>query len=74
MRLNQLTRVEGSVGETFTYGTQGMVGNRFGGAHKNGIVGLHEYVRGQLVYKKVKCSTYRKAQRKLLQWLKGYNV
>lgn len=54
--------------------THGSTGSRFGGAHPDGTLGLHWYVAGKLQYRRIKCSSYREAQRKLLQYLKGYNV
>ena len=63
------------VGEpVWTFGTGGKDG-RYGGAHRNGMVNLHSWGPGnEMLCRKVQCSTYRKAQRKLRQWLKGYNV
>lgn len=68
-------------GETlgsWTYGTGGPAG-RFGGANPNGRLHLHHWstnVDGsqRLHTHRQRCSTYRKAQRKLRQWLNGYNV
>ena len=72
--LRQQLRDEDSPG-TYTFGTGGAnPKGRFGGAHPNGSVNLHYWVGSELVSAHRKCSTYRKAQRKLLQWLKGYNV
>lgn len=71
MHLNH--NADNGLGSTFTHGT---VNARFGGAHRDGVVNLHWWVDGttELRSAKRKCGTYRKAQRKLIQWLKGYNV
>jgi hypothetical protein len=69
--INQLT-LNTFDGEVRTHGS---VGNRFGSARKCGGVSLYQW-DGHVLRPTVnfKCSTYRKAQRKLLQWLKGYTV
>jgi hypothetical protein len=56
--------------------TYGGVSGRYGGAYRNGRAALSRWDKATQTHvrKAVKCSTYRKAQRKLLQWLKGYNV
>jgi hypothetical protein len=72
MMLNHNADCPAALGPSCTYGRN--AAHRFGAAFRNGSVGLHAYVGGQLTYHNVKCSTYRKAQRKLIQWLKGYNV
>lgn len=60
---------------TYTHGTGGALPRgRFGGAHRDGAVNIHHWVGSELFTARRKCSTYRKAQRKLLQWMKGYNV
>lgn len=71
IRMNHLTKCH----DTSEVRTHGTVGDRFGGARKDGTASLYEW-RGVtlLPTRNIKCSTYRKAQRKLLQWLKGYNV
>ena len=62
-------------GDQWTFGsTNGRADARFGGAHADGSVGLHYWADGALVTYRRKCSTYRKAQRLLLQYLKGYHV
>lgn len=70
-----------NTGTTYTHGS---TADRFGGAYRNGQVQLHYWRttvggpmdgRQKLVsLPKIKCATYRKAQRKLRQWLKGYSV
>lgn len=54
----------------WTYGTGGRQG-RFGGAHPDGLLNLYSWTDG-LVTLCVKCSTYRKAVRRLRQHLAGY--
>jgi len=55
--------------------THGSVGARFGSARNDGTVSLYQWHGTTLGRcRNSQCSTYRKAQRKLLQWLKGYNV
>jgi len=70
--LNQNADCPEPLGPNCTFGSNAK--HRFGAAFRNGSVGLNDYVDGELTYHNVKCSTYRKAQRKLQQWLKGYNV
>lgn len=54
----------------WTYGTGGAHG-RFGGAHSDGRLILHSWEYG-LVTRTIKCSTYRKAVRRLRRHLAGY--
>lgn len=59
---------------SWTFGSGGRAG-RYGGAHRCGRVNLHSWgPNNEMLVRKIQCSSYRKAQRKLLQWLKGYNV
>lgn len=71
IHLNHLTRNS----DDLTHRTHGTVGDRFGGARLDGTASLYRW-EGVILMptRNIKCSTYRKAQRKLLQWLKGYNV
>uniref|UniRef100_A0AAU6W122 Uncharacterized protein n=4 Tax=unclassified bacterial viruses TaxID=12333 RepID=A0AAU6W122_9VIRU len=71
MILNQT--VDNLMGDTFTHGSSM---RRFGGAHRDGHVNFYYWddVNCKHVMVRKKCGSYRKAQRKLLQWLKGYNV
>ena len=54
----------------WTYGTGGRQG-RFGGAHPGGLLNLFSW-EAELVTRRIKCSTYRKAVRRLRQHLAGY--
>lgn len=54
----------------WTYGTAGVYG-RFGGAHPDGRLNLYSWEDG-LVTRTIKCSTYRKAVRRLRRHLAGY--
>ena len=64
----------------WTFGTLGVRDGRFGGAYPNGHVRLNGFGTtpegGQVLMppRVVKCASYRKAVRKLRQWLNGYNV
>lgn len=61
-------------GPSWSFGSGGVNG-RYGGAHRDGKASLHSWgPANEMLCRTVKCSTYRKAQRKLRQWLKGYNV
>lgn len=56
----------------WTYGTGGIHG-RFGGARPDGSLTLYSWApTGHLITTKVKCATYRKAVRRLRQYLAGY--
>lgn len=62
------------VSPSWTFGSRGKDG-RYGGAHRDGRVNLNSWgPNNEMLVRTVQCSTYRKAQRKLRQWLKGYNV
>lgn len=78
-----------NTGTTFTHGTNNDEPSgkdtRFGSAYRDGRLSLYHWKKCTLIgpmfgSEKVvrlpttKHSTYRKAQRKLRQWLKGYNV
>lgn len=54
----------------WTYGTGGRQG-RFGGAHPDGLLTLYSW-EAELVTRRIKYSTYRKAVRRLRQHLAGY--
>ena len=59
---------------SWSFGSGG-VGSRYGGAHRCGHVNLHSWgPNNESLVRQIKCGSYRKAQRKLLQWLKGYSV
>ena len=54
----------------WTHGTGGRQG-RFGGAHPDGLLTLYSW-EAELVTRRIQCSTYRKAVRRLRQHLAGY--
>lgn len=54
----------------WTYGTGGSR-VRFGGAHPDGLLTLYSW-EAELVTRRIQCSTYRKAVRRLRQYLAGY--
>lgn len=70
-----VSKVDPVIGE-WTYGNSTWL-QRFGGAYKGSRVASLTYwctATNKHVTRNVKCASYRKAQRKLLQWIKGYNV
>lgn len=58
----------------WTFGSSSGPGSRFGGAHLDGTVGLHDYTPGAVRYRIVKCRSYRRAVRVLRWHLMGYKV
>lgn len=82
MNLNHNCDPLGS-GVTHTHGSRSdLAWGRFGGAYRDGTVSRHHWVpvkgdrtdRELVTLPRLKFATYRKAQRKLRQWLKGYTI
>jgi hypothetical protein len=59
--------------DRMTFGSGG-AGGRFGGARPCGIVRLYSWEGGELITRRIKCRSYRRAVRVLRWHLMGYKV